>query len=73
MTKIKIGDRVEISGDTQSYILKNPQEVYAGEVIGKDEGQLLVRLDKPIGSGSGAFREVSVREMNARLSGSGSD
>lgn len=68
MEEIKVGDRVEIPGDTQSYILKDPKKVYAGEVIGKEEGQLLVRLDKPVGHGPGAFHEVSVQETSARLS-----
>ncbi len=67
MAAIKIGDRVEITGDTQNFILKDPKRVYRGEVIGKYEGQLLVRLDEPIGHGPGAFREVGVQEKNARL------
>jgi hypothetical protein len=67
MATINIGDRVEITGDTQHFILKDPKRVYTGEVIGKYEGQLLVRLDEPIGQGPGAFREVSVQESNARL------
>ena len=68
MVEIKIGDRVKVRGDTQSFILKDPKRVYTGKVIGKEEGQLLVRLDKPVGSGPGAFREVSVPETSARLS-----
>jgi hypothetical protein len=67
MVAIKIGDRVEITGDTQHFILKDPKRVYTGEVIGKYEGQLLIRLDEPIGHGPGAFRKVSVQESNARL------
>jgi hypothetical protein len=67
MSVINIGDRVEITGDTQNFIVKDPNRVYTGEVIGKYEGQLLVRLDEPIGQGAGAFREVSVQEKNARL------
>jgi hypothetical protein len=67
MVAIKIGDRIEVTGDTQDFILKDPKRVYTGEVIGKNEGQLLVRLDEPIGRGPGAFREVSVQEKNARL------
>jgi hypothetical protein len=51
MATINIGDRVEITGDTQHFILKDPNRVYTGEVIGKYEGQLLVRLDEPIGHG----------------------
>lgn len=73
MRRIKIGDRVEIDGDTQTYILKDPKKVYTGEVIGKEEGQLLVRLDKPVATGTGAFREVSVPETSARLSHTGKD
>jgi hypothetical protein len=64
--EIKIGDKVEISGDTQSYILTDPDEVYTGEVIGKDNGELLVRLDKPVTRGPGKFHEVSVPEKSAR-------
>ena len=67
MATINIGDRVEVIGDTQHFILKDPNRVYTGEVIGKYEGQLLVRLDEPIGQGPGAFREVGVQENNARL------
>jgi hypothetical protein len=67
-TDIKVGDRVEILGDTQTYILKDPAKVYTGEVIGKEEGQLLVRLDKPVPTGNGSFREVSVPESSARPS-----
>ena len=67
MSEIKVGDRVEIIGDTQNFIVKDPQRVYTGEVIGRYEGQLLVRLDDSIGKGPGAFREVSVQENNARL------
>ena len=66
-SEIKVGDRVEVLGDTQHFILKDPNRVYTGEVIGKSEGQLLVRLDEQIGQGPGAFREVSVPESNARL------
>jgi hypothetical protein len=66
-SEIKIGDRVEVLGDTQDFILKDPNRVYTGEVIGKYDGQLLVRLDEPIGQGPGAFREVGVQEKNARL------
>ena len=66
-SEIKAGDRVEVRGDTQHFILKDPNRVYTGEVIGKYEGQLLVRLDEPIGQGPGAFRDVSVQESNARL------
>jgi hypothetical protein len=63
---IKIGDKVEINGDTQSYILTDPNEVYTGEVIGKENGELLVRLDKSVTRGPGKFREVSVPEKSAR-------
>jgi hypothetical protein len=67
MVAIKIGDRVKITGYTQHFILKDPKRVYTGEVIGKYEGQVLVRLDEPIGHGPGAFHEVSVPETSARL------
>jgi hypothetical protein len=66
-SQIEVGDRVEVVGDTQHFILKDPNRVYTGEVTGKYEGQLLVRLDETIGQGPGAFREVSVQESNARL------
>jgi hypothetical protein len=68
MKEIKIGDRVEIRGDTQSYILTDPNKVYKGEVMGKEDGQLLVRLDKPVVRGPGEFKEVSVQEESVRLS-----
>lgn len=73
MKEIEIGDRVEIRGDTQSYILTDPDKVYKGEVMGKSEGQLLVRLDKPVVRGPGEFKEVSVQEKSARLSHSEKD
>jgi hypothetical protein len=69
MAEIEIGDKVEITGDTQSYILVDPDEVYTGEVIGKSEGEIVVRLDKPVVRGANSFREVSVREKNARRCG----
>ena len=71
MVEIKIGDRVEIPGNTQDYVLVDPDKIYKGEVIGKDDGELLVRLDKPVVRGTGELREVSVREKNARLSRAG--
>jgi hypothetical protein len=67
MAEINIGDRVEIPGDTQHYILKDSEKTYTGKVIGKDQGQLLVRLDEPVGRGPGAFHEVTVHETRARL------
>ena len=68
MTEIKVGDRVEVQGDTQDYILTDPEKVYFGTVIGLDNGQLLVRLDEPVARGPGQFREVSVPKSNVRLS-----
>ena len=67
MAEIKVGDKVEIPGNTQDYILKDPKKIYTGKVIGKDQGQLLVQLDKPVGRGPGAFHEVTVHETRARL------
>ncbi|HMH42287.1 MAG TPA: hypothetical protein VK557_02280 [Pyrinomonadaceae bacterium] len=68
MREIRIGDRVHIKGDTQDYILVDPDKVYKGEVIGKDGGQLLVKLDEPVMRGTVEFPEVNVRETNALLS-----
>lgn len=68
MREIRIGDRVHIKGDTQDYILVDPDKVYKGEVIGKDGGQLLVRLDEPVMRGTVEFPEVNVPETNALLS-----
>jgi len=67
MSDIKIGDRVEIYGNTQSYILTDPNKRYTGEVVGKGDGELLVRLDEPVVRGPGQFREVSVSEREAKL------
>lgn len=67
MREIRIGDRVHIKGDTQDYILVDPDKVYKGEVIGKDGGQLLVKLDEPVVRGTVEFPEVNVRETNALL------
>jgi hypothetical protein len=68
MREIKIGDRVQIKGDTQDYILVDPDTVYKGEVIGIDGGQLLVKLDQPVMRGTVQFREVNVPKTNALLS-----
>jgi hypothetical protein len=67
MSEIRIGDRVNVKGDTQDYILVDPDKIHNGEVIGKDGGQVLVKLDKPVTRGSVEFREVTVPETSARL------
>jgi len=67
MGTFKIGDRVEIKGDTQSYILVDPTKTYTGVVIGMGDGQLIVRLDEPVVRGPGQFQEVSVDERTVRL------
>lgn len=68
MKEIKIGDRVTVRGDTQHFILVSPDRHYKGKVIGRDGGQLLVSLDKPVMRGTVEFREVSVPESNVSLS-----
>lgn len=68
MKEIKVGDRVEISGDTQSYTLVDPKKVYTGEVIGKKEDQVVVRLDNPVERGPGQFHEVTVPLTSVRRS-----
>jgi len=60
MEQFRIGDRVDIKGDTQSYILVDPTKIYSGVVIGVEEGQLLVRLDEAVARGPGRFRDVSI-------------
>ena len=70
MREIKIGDRVEIPGDTQSYILVDPNKVYTGKVIKEGDDLLVVRLDEPVVRGPGQFRDVSVPRTSVRLSGS---
>jgi hypothetical protein len=67
MVRFRIGDRVEIRGDPQSYILIDPTKTYTGVVIGMGDGQLLVRLDEAVTRGPGQFREVSVDARTARL------
>jgi hypothetical protein len=67
MEQFRIGDRVSIKGDTQSYILVDPTRTYTGVVIGMGEGQLLVRLDEAVTRGPGQFQEVSVDARTARL------
>jgi len=67
MDRIVIGDDVEVTGDTQHFILKDPMKTYTGKVIGKAEGQVLIRLDESVGSGPGAFRDTSVNEEAVRL------
>jgi hypothetical protein len=68
MKKINIGDRVKVKGDTQHFILVDPEKTYAGKVIGMDGGQLLVSLDKPVMRGTIEFREASVPQTNVLLS-----
>ena len=63
---IKIGDRARVKGDTQDYILVDPSKTYSGEVIGREEGQLFVRLDEPVTRGVNKFEEVSVPEHRTR-------
>jgi hypothetical protein len=67
MKEIKVGDRVEIPGDTQSYTLVNEKKVYMGEVIEANDDMLVVRLDKPVVRGPGKFREVTVPKASVRL------
>jgi hypothetical protein len=67
MKEIRVGDRVGVKGDTQHYLLVDPDALYRGEVIGKNGGQLLVKLDKPVTRGTVEFREVTVPETQARL------
>ncbi len=67
MDKINIGDKVEIRGDAQSYILVDPTRIYTGVVTGMGDGQLIVRLDEPVVRGPGQFQEVSVEARTARL------
>ena len=64
---VEVGDRVEFPGDTQDYILTEPEKIYRGQVIGKDNGQLLVRLEEPVTRGPGQFREASVLESRVKL------
>jgi hypothetical protein len=71
VTTIEIGDRVAIRGNTQSYILTDPDKVYKGRVVGKGDGQLIVRLDVPVIRGPGEFQEVSVQEKDAHLTAPG--
>lgn len=68
MSEIKIGDRVEVPGDTQSYTLVDPKKVYTGEVIAESGDMVVVRLDKPVKRGPGKFKEVSVPKTSVRLS-----
>jgi len=67
MPQIEIGDIVDIPGDTQNYILTNPEKIYRGKVVGKGDGELIVRLDEPVRRGPGEFSEVDVREDRVRL------
>lgn len=67
--EIRVGDHVEFSGDTQDYILTEPDKVYRGKVIGKDKGQLLVRLETPVTRGQGEFHEATVLESRVRMAG----
>jgi hypothetical protein len=67
MREINIGDDIEVTGDTQDYILNDPTRIYRGKVIGKDNGQLLMRLEEPLVLGQGQLREASVHEAKARI------
>lgn len=66
MREIEVGDAVEVAGDTQDYILTEPEKSYRGKVIGKDGGQLLVRLEEPVVRGPSQFREATVPASRAR-------
>jgi hypothetical protein len=66
MREIEVGDAVEVAGDTQDYILTEPGKTYRGKVMGKDGGQLLVRLEEPVVRGPGKFHEATVPESRAR-------
>ena len=68
MQTIKVGDRVEIRGHTQDYVLVDPDRIYTGEVIGREAEQLLVRLDQAVVRGTGELSEVSVPAKYARVS-----
>jgi hypothetical protein len=70
MKTIEVGDAVEVQGNTQDYILTDPNKVYRGKVIGKDSGDLLVRLEEPVKRGPGEFREATVHETRARVASS---
>lgn len=61
-----VGDVIEFPGDTQDFILVDPEKLYRGTVIGKENGVLLVRLDEPVVRGSMEFREASVFENRVR-------
>ncbi len=67
MAEIKIGDHIEVHGNTQDYILSDPIKVYRGKVMGKDNGQLLVHLEEPVTLGPGQIHEASVFENHARI------
>ena len=69
MREIAVGDDVEVKGDTQDYILSEPEKTYRGRVIGKESGQLLVRLDEAVVRGTGQIHETSVPEGRARRVG----
>lgn len=67
MAEINIGDHIEVRGNTQDYILSDPEKVYRGKVIGKENGQLLVHLDEPVRLDPGPIHEASVFEKHAKL------
>ena len=73
MGEIKIGERVKVRGETQSYLLTDPTKIHHGTVVGKEGGQLLVKLDKPVMRGSIEFGEVTVPEASVSLSTSRAD
>jgi len=64
---IEVGDRVEFPGDTQDYILTEPDKMYRGEVISKGSGQLTVRLEEPVTRGLSQFHEAAVLESRVRV------
>lgn len=64
--EIEVGDAVAVAGDTQDYILADPEKTYRGKVVGRDGGTLLVELDKPVVRGSNHFTRATVLEHRVK-------
>ncbi len=64
--QIEVGDHVAVSGDTQDFILVDPDKTYRGKVIGRDGGALLVELNEPVVRGSNHFTRATVPEHRVK-------
>lgn len=64
--QIEVGDTVAVAGDTQDFILVDPEKTYHGKVVGRDGGELLVELNEPVVRGTNRFTRATVPEHRVK-------